>query len=538
MRGHIGETPTNAQSVQKGNETGQSHPAHAVKLRQVEFLAQAKIGSEVFDGRRIYQVSRDLAAPACYFDYKIKLFGHLVPFRSDHTGLWRCDRRSAHQKRYGFFEFIPKTVARRGKDLPPRGASGGTVFIRFERNRNDHRCEATVRIAADAVARLLGEKWVVVVEPSQNYRASLRQFLTNLRIRNVKLVSTADEARKLSLQKSVGMFIVEWLTPGTNGLQFRRELLASVHAREVPFLLLSMENLEADVVLASEVRVDGYLLKPFSYEDFVAKMHELLIARAEPNPMEILLATAEKALLRKDFRLAGEFYAQALALKDNSARAAAGLARVELERGDLDAALAFVHKAQSSNKDFLESHRVELKIHQLRKSSADIIRTAKHLHDKSPENPKYSMILAKTWLESGDLSTSEQFFRLTLAASPRLAAAYKGLGDVYMRKADFQRSKRYYLKALDLDGEDISILNGLGTTSVRQGSFKEGIKYYLMALKLDARNPKVKFNLGHAYEKLGEFDQANYYFSAALQDDSGFDKARTALERISQKKAC
>jgi tetratricopeptide (TPR) repeat protein len=390
---------------------------------------------------------------------------------------------------------------------------------------------------ADTVSRLLGDRWVVVVEPSQNYRASIRQFLANLRVKNVKLVATCEEARKLTLQKKVGLYVVEWLTPGTNGLQFRKELLRSIHASDVPFLLLSMENLESDVVLASEVNIDGYLLKPFSYEDFSNKVTEVLSVRREPDTLETLLDEAEKALARKDVAAAQRGFNQALLRKPSSARAHTGLARMAFDAGNTALALDLVAKAQAANPEFLESYRLELRVHQARKDSTNVLRVAKKAHEMSPENPKYTMILAKTSLEAGDLFASEQFFKMTIAVSPKLAAAYKGLGDVYLKKDDNERSRRYYLKALDLDGEDIAVLNGLGTTCVRQGHFKEGINYYVMALKLDARNPKVKFNLGHAYEKLGEFDQALHYLYAALVDDPSLSKARLAVDRIKGKKA-
>ncbi|MCA2959634.1 MAG: tetratricopeptide repeat protein, partial [Silvanigrellales bacterium] len=246
---------------------------------------------------------------------------------------------------------------------------------------------------------------------------------------------------------------------------------------------------------------------------------------------------AEKALIRKDHRSAERDFKMALELKPESARANTGLARLSCDQGDRAGALELLSRAHTANANYLEAFRLELKIHMDAKDNLNVIRVAKQIHKMSPENPKYTMILAKAALEEGDMVTSEQYFRMTIALSPKLAAAYKGLGDVYMRTADFSRSRRYYLKALELDGEDISILNGLGTTSVRQGQYKEGIKYYLMALKLDARNPKVKFNLGHAYEKLGEFDQALYFLLAAINEDPNFEKAKLAILRIQQKKA-
>jgi tetratricopeptide (TPR) repeat protein len=390
-------------------------------------------------------------------------------------------------------------------------------------------------VKAEPSARILGEKWVVVVEPSQNYRSSIRQFLANMYVKNVKFVASAAEARKVSLQKNVGLYIVEWLMNGTNGLQYRKELLKNTHARDVPFLLLSMENLGSDVVLASEVNIDGYLLKPFSYEMFASKVGEVLNRNRLSTTFDSLLVSAEKALMRKDIASAERDFANAMELKPDSARAKAGLARVASERGNFGLALDLVARAHELNPEFIEALRLELNIHIARKDNKNVLRVAKKIHDMSPDNPKYTMILAKTWQEEGDDFASEQYFKMTIALSPKLALAYKGLGEIYFKKNDFPRSRRYFTKSMDLDGEDISVLNGLGTTIIRQGNIKEGIKYYLLALKLDSRNAKVKFNLGHAYEKLNEFEQALFYLNAALSSDSNFEKARVAIARIEAK---
>jgi tetratricopeptide (TPR) repeat protein len=260
-------------------------------------------------------------------------------------------------------------------------------------------------------------------------------------------------------------------------------------------------------------------------------LEEVLELHRKNDPVEGLLSSAERHLQERGFDRAKRDFEQALSLKTNSARAHSGLAKIHFEWNQAAEALKHVEQAIASNPNYLEPYRIKLKWAQSEKQFPVVIALARLLHERSPENPKYTMILAKTCLEQGDMQASELYFKMTISVSPKLAAAYKGLGEVYFKQGNYPRSRRYFMKALDLDGDDISVLNGLGTASVRQGLFKEGINYYLMALKLDNRNPKVKFNLGHAYEKLGDADQAVRYFRAALVDDPNFEKAKTALER-------
>ena len=382
------------------------------------------------------------------------------------------------------------------------------------------------------ILQLLGDTWVLVVEPTSNIRASLKQFLTNLRIKNLRAVGTSAEAKKIILQKKVGLFIVEWLSPDQNGLQFRRELAQNKKTKDVPFLLLSAENLNADVILAGEMGIDGYLLKPFSYDEFCQKILDILTNKKQPSPAEVLLDSAEKHALLGDFTRAEEQFLEALQLKPESARALCGIGRIAIERGNTEKAKVFLTRATQNNPYFVEAYRALIQLYEATKESPSLIQTAETVHALSPENPKYSMVLAKAHLEAGNLELSEKFFRETVRISPKLATAYKGLGGFFLLKGDYTASKKYYEKALDLDDSDVSVLNGLGSTAIRQGLMADGIRYYLMALRLDSGNSKIKFNLGHAYEKNFNFERAAFYFQQVLREDPSFEKARLALERV------
>src|SRR5690606_34555561 len=118
----------------------------------------------------------------------------------------------------------------------------------------------------------------------------------------------------------VGLFIVEWGLDDVNGLQFCRELRRNAKYKNTPFLLLSTENLKQDVILASEVAIDGYLLKPFSYEDFCSQILTIQKMYASPNRSNTLLDLGDDKLARGDLTGAETNYQKALEVKPGSAR--------------------------------------------------------------------------------------------------------------------------------------------------------------------------------------------------------------------------
>jgi len=378
----------------------------------------------------------------------------------------------------------------------------------------------------------LADRYVMVVEPATNYKNSLKRFLSNLKVTKVKLVSTAAEARREMLTTSVGLFIVEWKLADKNGLQFCRDLHKDPIYREIPFLLTSVENLRNDVVLAGEIGVDGYLLKPFSYDDFCNQVETIVQSIRNPSKLNSLLSDAYDKLNADDLDKAEELFNFARESNPDSARALCGMAKVLDLRGNLEGAQALYHRSIQVNPEFIEAHRGLLEIFEKLGDLQAVLDRAHHINQLSPDNPKYMLIIAKTLLDMQQLQESESYFKKVIRLSPKLAEAYKGLGNVYMLKEDYEEAMKNFEKALDLDKSDISTINSIGLSYVRIGKLKEGIQMYRTALKLSPFDARVLFNLGYAYEKLGNNQEALHYYHQALTYEPGYDKAHRGIERL------
>jgi len=376
---------------------------------------------------------------------------------------------------------------------------------------------------------------VLVIEPTSNYRSSIKRFLQNMRATNIRFASDPIEAKREMLTCQVGFFIAEWLLPQQNGIEFCREMRESNAHANTPFLLLSTENLRHDVVLASESRIDGYLLKPFSFEDFQSQVETIIHAKAHPSKTSIMLADAKLKQSKGELSNAASLYKEVLREDANSAAAATGLGQIEAERKSYPAALEFFRQAMRMNPLFLDAYRGLIHVGELTKDYNSVIKAALKVMELSPNNPKYALILAKAYLNKGDFDKSRQFFRKTVTLSPRLAEAYKGLGDVYLAKKEYEDARKNYEKALDLDRTDISTLNSLGLTYVKQNKIGEGILKYKLALRIDPFDARVLFNLGYAYEKTGQLNQAIQAYQKAVHYKPNYEKALRRIRSLEKK---
>lgn len=382
------------------------------------------------------------------------------------------------------------------------------------------------------ISEMINQGTVVVIEPSPNYRKTLKRYLSNLKAKSVKVYDKVAEAKVDMAVSRTSLMIVEWHQPGQNGLQFCREIRQSERFKEIPFLLLSTEGLRSDVVLASEVGIDGYMLKPFSYEDFAEQLFALIKTSQERIKYMHLMEQAESLLENAEFEKAEQLFDQGKDYHGTTARALVGIGRIRISQGYEEDAIAIFKQAIEKNEAYLEAYRWVIDLFQSREQSHHVLHYALKAHELSPENPRYMLNIARAFLSIGDLEQSEDYFRRVIRISPALAEAHKGLGDVQMLREDYDQAMQNYQKALDLDGDDVSILNSMGLVFVKQGAYEKGIQKYKLALGVDAKNSKVLFNIGYAHEKIGELDKARGYYNLALINEPDYDKPHRGLARV------
>jgi tetratricopeptide (TPR) repeat protein len=390
-----------------------------------------------------------------------------------------------------------------------------------------------------AIQAHVNNRHIMIVEPNTNYRNSIRQFFSNMKVSNLAYATSSKEAlHALHFEKKDwALIICEWTLPDMNGIQLCREIRNDDIFASTQFLLLSVENLRSDIMIAGEVKVDGYLLKPFSYEEFVAKLLAMAKAKTRTDEVTAALDEAERKLSENSTEAAEVLFEKALAQKPNSARALHGLALIQIARGNRKKAIDILLLATTKNRQFLESYRTLLELFEQERDWNSALRVAKILHEESPDNPKYVLKLAQSSMGVNDLETAEANFRKVIRLSPRLAAAFKGLGDVNIRKEDYEAAMGHYHKALDLESNDVSIINSIALTYVRIGKLDEGIKRYQVALRLEPENAPLLFNLGYAHERKGDFSLAINYYKEALIIEPNFEKAQRFLLKL-QSEGC
>jgi two-component system, OmpR family, response regulator MprA len=123
----------------------------------------------------------------------------------------------------------------------------------------------------------MASSWILVVEDDPRLSATLNRVLTS-EGHDVELAADGNEALRRARQRHFDLVVLDIMLPGLDGIGVCRRLRAT---GDVPILLLTALSGTAERVRGLDSGADDYLVKPFAYEELLARVRALL-RRAAP----------------------------------------------------------------------------------------------------------------------------------------------------------------------------------------------------------------------------------------------------------------
>ena len=90
------------------------------------------------------------------------------------------------------------------------------------------------------------------------------------------LAGDAREAQAQIAERVPDLILLDWMLPGTSGLELARRWRKDRLTREIPIIMLTARGEENDRVGGLEAGVDDYVVKPFSARELLARIRAVL----------------------------------------------------------------------------------------------------------------------------------------------------------------------------------------------------------------------------------------------------------------------
>lgn len=97
--------------------------------------------------------------------------------------------------------------------------------------------------------------------------------------------ANCQDAHALVVDCKPDMILLDWMLPGTSGIEFARRLKRDDMTADIPIIMLTAKGEEDNKIQGLEAGADDYITKPFSPRELVARLKAVL-RRATPQGMD------------------------------------------------------------------------------------------------------------------------------------------------------------------------------------------------------------------------------------------------------------
>ncbi len=129
-------------------------------------------------------------------------------------------------------------------------------------------------------------KRILIVDDEEPVRQMIEFVLTRA---DFECQHAADvvEARRLMTAQRPDLILLDWMLPGTSGIEFAFALKKNSATREIPIIMLTARGAEDHKIRGLEAGADDYVTKPFSPRELIARIKAVL-RRGAPDVLGAL----------------------------------------------------------------------------------------------------------------------------------------------------------------------------------------------------------------------------------------------------------
>ncbi len=116
---------------------------------------------------------------------------------------------------------------------------------------------------------------VLVVDDFATMRRIVKNILTQLGYKNIIEADDGASAVEMLKNEKVGMIISDWNMPKMTGLELLKHVRADANLAATPFIMVTAEAQQDNIILAVKAKVSQYIVKPFTAETLGEKIDKV-----------------------------------------------------------------------------------------------------------------------------------------------------------------------------------------------------------------------------------------------------------------------
>jgi len=116
---------------------------------------------------------------------------------------------------------------------------------------------------------------VLVVDDFATMRRIVKNILTQLGYKNVIEADDGTTAMEIIKKEKIDLIISDWNMPKMTGLDFLKAIRANPETSTTPFIMVTAEAQQDNIIMAVKAKVSQYIVKPFTAETLGEKISKV-----------------------------------------------------------------------------------------------------------------------------------------------------------------------------------------------------------------------------------------------------------------------
>jgi two-component system chemotaxis response regulator CheY len=116
---------------------------------------------------------------------------------------------------------------------------------------------------------------VLVVDDFSTMRRIVKNILRQLEFTNIIEADDGSTGLEVLQKEKVGIIISDWNMPKMTGLELLKAVRADDALKDIPFLMVTAEAQQENIIEAVKAGVSNYIVKPFTAETLSQKIEQV-----------------------------------------------------------------------------------------------------------------------------------------------------------------------------------------------------------------------------------------------------------------------
>ncbi len=116
---------------------------------------------------------------------------------------------------------------------------------------------------------------ILIVDDFSTMRRIIKNILRQLELNNVVEADDGTTAWEILNKDHINFIISDWNMPQMTGIELLRKVRASEDYGHLPFLMVTAEAQQANIIEAAQAGVSNYIVKPFTAETMKQKIDKI-----------------------------------------------------------------------------------------------------------------------------------------------------------------------------------------------------------------------------------------------------------------------